>query len=175
MKKIRGFTLIELVVVIVILGILGAVAAPKFIAMQSEAYKANLMALKMHIHSAALLGHTKAIIHGYDQAHQPKANSLNDYQRDDTNGDIDFMYGFPDASGFGIISMMQDSAKFSFGNEGDYLYTHRAKDYSRLTIAPRARHQYGDQPVESLRCELIYQAPKKLDDTPEITIHTQGC
>ncbi|MGL4893853.1 MAG: type II secretion system protein, partial [Shewanella sp.] len=37
MKKQQGFTLIELVVVIIILGILAVTAAPKFINLQGDA------------------------------------------------------------------------------------------------------------------------------------------
>ncbi|MBM7073074.1 prepilin-type N-terminal cleavage/methylation domain-containing protein [Shewanella sp. 202IG2-18] len=42
MQKQQGFTLIELVVVIIILGILAVTAAPKFINLQSDARKSAL-------------------------------------------------------------------------------------------------------------------------------------
>lgn len=174
--KKTGFTLIELVIVIVILGILGAVAAPKFLNLQGDAYKANLNTLKSAMNTAATLGHTKAILNGYDNVQYPKASSANNLKRDDDSGDIHFAYGFPRASGHGIIEMMQDAKVFSFGEQGSFLYTHRnANDMTRLTIAPRARHQFGPEPAEHLRCELIYQEPKILGQTPEITLYTQGC
>ena len=53
--KNKGFTLIELVVVIVILGILSAVALPKFINLQNDALQANMQAMKGALKSAESL------------------------------------------------------------------------------------------------------------------------
>lgn len=46
MKQPQGFTLIELVVVIVILGILAVTAAPQFLNLQGDARRASLQGLK---------------------------------------------------------------------------------------------------------------------------------
>jgi MSHA pilin protein MshA len=63
-KQQKGFTLIELVVVIVILGILAATAAPKFIDLTSDARTSVMQGVQGSINSAVNLVHAKALVEG---------------------------------------------------------------------------------------------------------------
>jgi MSHA pilin protein MshA len=66
-SKQRGFTLIELVVVIIILGILAVVAAPKFINLKSDALIASLKGLQGALKSANTLVYSKAVLSGQEK------------------------------------------------------------------------------------------------------------
>jgi len=62
--KQQGFTLIELVVVIVILGILAATAIPKFVSLQGEAGDASAQATAAAISSGASINYAKYLAAG---------------------------------------------------------------------------------------------------------------
>ena len=64
MRNQRGFTMIELIVVIVILGILAATALPRFINVQSEARVASVNGLVGGLRSAAALARAAWLVAG---------------------------------------------------------------------------------------------------------------
>lgn len=66
MNKQQGFTLIELVIIIIVLGILSAIALPKFINLSSDARIASLRGMEGAMRSGADLIHSKAVITGQD-------------------------------------------------------------------------------------------------------------
>lgn len=90
--KQAGFTLIELVVVIVILGILAVTAAPKFLNLQGDAREASLQGLKGAIDAAAVIVYGKSAIEGLETS-----------ATGTTSDGITIAYGYPDTATTGIV------------------------------------------------------------------------
>ncbi|MFT6267458.1 MAG: MSHA pilin protein MshA [Alphaproteobacteria bacterium] len=89
MKQQKGFTLIELIIVIVILGILAVTAAPRFIDIQSDARKETLQGVKAAVQGASQLVYAKSAIAGV-QREETSTVTLN-------TGIVNTEFGYPNA------------------------------------------------------------------------------
>ncbi len=97
-----GFTLIELVVVITILGILAAFAIPRFTQLDSQARIAAVSSLGGSLQSAAALAHAQYLAMGTS----PAAVVMD-------GATITLAFGYPDQTATGIQNSLQDTSGFT--------------------------------------------------------------
>ena len=77
-SKQDGFTLIELITVIVIIGILASIAAPKFIDLTDQAKTAKCLANQVVLENAALIAYAENAVNG-SPAYPAQFNDLSLY------------------------------------------------------------------------------------------------
>lgn len=101
--KQGGFTLIELVVVITILGILAAFAIPRFISLETQARTASVEALAGSVRSGAALAHAMWLAGG---------GSGTSVQMDGATVTVDANSGYPVVAS--IDDTLSDTSGFTF-------------------------------------------------------------
>ncbi|MDU0355238.1 prepilin-type N-terminal cleavage/methylation domain-containing protein [Paraglaciecola aquimarina] len=149
-----GFTLIELIIVIVILGILAVVAFPKFIDISADARIATLESLEGSMRAASKLVNVKAII-------QNKTDCAADPTVDVGNDSITLRCGYPCPHPNGIAKAVDTDDSFTWvgGNCSGQL---GAIDV-RVTNAP-----------DPANCQIRY-ASARATQAPTYTLKTSGC
>ncbi|MEZ9197371.1 type II secretion system protein [Shewanella sp. 10N.286.54.B9] len=166
MQKQNGFTLIELVVVIIILGILAVTAAPKFINLQSDARASTLQGVKGAIQSANSLVFAKAALAGEEKI------------GDDPYGDVDIGAADNAETQFGYlqatVAELNNAMDTDFGvaaDDPDWVVSDVAGGSMTIT-------QNG-APAEDVdaatACKLVYTQAEDENTNPTYVITDNGC
>jgi|LNFM01.1.fsa_nt_gb MSHA pilin protein MshA len=106
MRRQSGFTLIELITVIVILGILSAFALPRFAGLESQARSASIDGLGGSVRSGAALAHAVWLANG---------NSPTTITMEGVTVDMDATTGYPDDTDTGIRRVLQTLDGYTAG------------------------------------------------------------
>jgi len=110
MRRSRGFTLIDLVIVIVILGVVAAVAVPKFVNLASDARVATMNSLQGSIKTSMELVKVTAALRGSATSPNPELNFL-----DMQGSTIRLWNGYPDRWWDGIGMTLQGAPAIAGG------------------------------------------------------------
>jgi len=150
MRKQAGFTLIELIMVIVILGVLSAFALPRFADLGGEARTASINGLAGALRSSANIAHAQWLADG---------NAAATVSLEGTS--VAMANGYPTIAGASIAAQV-DSADYSSFDPGS-------------TPADRTYYIAPDTGSGSTaNCRVTY-AQAAANGTPTVTVDVGGC
>lgn len=155
MKKQMGFTLIELIMVIVILGILAAFALPRFQDFGSNARAATIQGIEGAVRSASAIAHAACLAdNGCNQGAAGETVAVEGLT-------IDMEFGYPAADD--TNNGLEDVAQIS-GN--DITYTWDTTTGATIDIAGAAT---------PANCQVTYTEATAPNTSPVITADVTAC
>lgn len=154
-SKQRGFTLIELVMVIVVLGILAAVALPRFYNLQTDARRAKAQAILGNIKSAAAIAHSAALVNN-------QTGPTGSITMQGTS--VNLVHGYPQAHANGILA----AANINTATDGVTTVGGGAGTGDSIAVQITGA-------TTPAQCQVSYTAPTGSGRAPTYAIATSGC
>lgn len=165
MQKSKGFTLVELVIVIVILGILAVTAAPKFLNLSSDAKISTVNGVKGALQSANAIIYSKAVLAGKHK--EPSASVVVD------SATIALVNGYVAATAAEVQKVLEIEGGFTVAQGTAVTYEMGADDVA-VTTADVIIYT-GAAPVAASACMLVYTAAASATTKPTYQLVTSGC
>lgn len=172
MRRSRGFTLIELVTVVVLLGVIAAIAIPKFVNLGSDARIASMNALHGSIKTSMELVKVVVALRGSASSANPELNFL-----DMQGSTIRLWNGYPDRWWDGIGMTLQGAPAIAGGG---YLSTapivfnqYTFYGYSNSTIPNGDAGWVLTSAPTPATCSLAYNYGGTGE--PQLILRTAGC
>lgn len=162
--KQKGFTLIELIIVIVVLSILAMTAASKFINLQRDSRISALQGLKGEMTGAMNQLHPKTILAGVDTQASGSITILGD--------NIHIVYGYPKADAAKSWNKLMNQVFVDsqyYDNIPSEWYFHNDTSKPYITFMHRSKKYSTD------KCHIKYSEAVNRSAIPEFELIDTGC